>query len=261
MSSKLLFVTTVAGLQYLEYALIYIYSIKRAYPEYDVMIYSWDDITPIRKGLKLLNAEKCVKKIGFPYERSVKNYAKSRFLLGKHYFKNNKFAYIGDVDFFICKETPTILELHKSRLIQTGYCYSNEVRENMKRLTGLHFIDVDRYFNYTDSERIKAKKAIQEGDNSKTDEMMLYDMCEKSKAGLIPGNVRPHHGIHLGHVRQLLCKKNKRRKKGKNNIAQIRQSYRMQFIDAYENDPLFQKLITGLSIEKDIKLLYENLCN
>lgn len=261
MSSKLLFVTTTAGVKYLEYALVYIYSIKRAYPEYDIMIYSWDDVEPIKNKLKLLNAEKCVKKIAFPYEGNVKNYAKSRFLLGKHYFKNYKYAYIGDVDFFICKESQSILNLHLSRLKETGFCYSNEVRANMKRLTGLHFIDVERYFMNVESERIKAKKLVQSGNSNMTDEMMLYDMCKNSEAGLIPGNVRPHHGIHLGYIRQLLCSTEKRQKKGRKNIGSIRKNYRLQFTDAYENDPLFKELIKGLVIENDIKLLYENLCN
>ncbi len=251
-------VTVVGGEKYLEYSLIYIYSIKKAYPQYDIMIYSWDDFSHLRPKLKLLNAENCMMRLDFQYKKTVRNFQKSRFLLGKQFFKGHKYAYIGDVDFFICKEQPSIEELHTGRVKETGFCYSNKERRGLKRLTGLHFIEVDRYFKLIDVQLQKYKKRVLLGICNITDEEMLFQMCQNSKVGIITGQVRPHHGIHLGYVRQLLRKNSQ---KGLNNISKISKKYSAQFINAYENDPLFKELIKGLTIENDINILYENLRN
>src|SRR5699024_7261158 len=69
-----------------------------------------------------------------------------RFLLPYEAFKNFKFAYIGDVDFLIIRETPSLINGHKKHSNKIGVTYSNAIRAHSTRLNGLKFIIVKDYY-------------------------------------------------------------------------------------------------------------------
>lgn len=109
----------------------------------------------------------------------------------------------------ICEENQTILERHKNHCKINNIPYSNSLRGNQKRFTGLHFFNVFEYYENIDKiiEKkyidIKNKKIILS--NKYRNEHLLYDIIKESKMDFpkkeseisIDGS-GPHHGLHLG---------------------------------------------------------------
>lgn len=53
---KFLITTIVGGDLYQNFVPVYIYSLKKAYPDYDIRIYSWDKIKPSIKAIKAMRS-------------------------------------------------------------------------------------------------------------------------------------------------------------------------------------------------------------
>lgn len=98
-----------------------------------------------------------------------------------------EWVYISDVD--IINMTTDIVGVHKKIMSDANIPYSNMIRENSLRLTGLHFTHWDNYYpiqNYSDI-----------ASYAKQDEEFLYQLMAKRFPNVDNKNkVRPVHGIH-----------------------------------------------------------------
>lgn len=121
-----------------------------------------------------------------------------------------EYTYIGDIDLFI---TEDILKFHVNKLIENNMVFDNQIRisDREKRLTGLHFVKSDPYYNLVKDIQIKyinTSNLHQLGD-----EVVLYNVCNES--GLIMptytediklfNSNRPQHGIHISLNRKPFC--------------------------------------------------------
>lgn len=99
-----------------------------------------------------------------------------------------EYVYITDIDIICCED---IADKHIADMIQYNSPYSNIVRKNTKRLTGLHFTKYSAYYpldiNYIKTVSIP----------NKMDEVLLYDIVKKNTNIDLSRTYRPVHGIHM----------------------------------------------------------------
>lgn len=176
-----------------------------------------------------------------------------RWLFYDPMFDEYEYLYMGDIDIFICKEREDLLIQHIKHSKVLGLPYSNYLRINYyidnpsvhliyryilekkpnliletiikkikkeeyvrKRLSGLHFVKIDDYYQYVRPLFEKYINDITDPQSKlkyRNNESLLYDMIEETSMGLPPISpnspeldsnhcysvaYRPHHGIHLG---------------------------------------------------------------
>jgi hypothetical protein len=197
---------------YQDYIPVFVYSVLRSYPEYFVRIFLKEHLQPHnRKALDVIRAGMCDR-----FEVRENTFARldgfilrgSRWLLPHEALSDFEYAYISDVDFLICRETPDIRARH------VGYCrannlpYSNACRIKsppVKKLTGLHFIVVKPYYEamspVIEQVRVLIKSGSPHPYADADDESMLYDLVARGIGRFPPLWFRPGHGIHLGAIR------------------------------------------------------------
>lgn len=136
-----------------------------------------------------------------------------RWLFDFKYFKDFKYLYYGDLDVLILPEIRTLIETHNEIMIINKIPFSNQVRLNEKgeltqRLTGLHFVETEPYFNKMTPiinqilNDISFRKEIMYGVSR--DEELLYKMNKQVfifDDKKLSEFKRPIHGIHLGAIR------------------------------------------------------------
>lgn len=134
-----------------------------------------------------------------------------RFLLPREAVADLDYVYIGDVDFIVYNEVDdNFFEYYLKHCRATGLPFSNSVTndDGQLRMTGLHFIKVEEYYEVMQREI----QAVVQGKNKfaqsirksySYDEQVLYDMISRSfDLSSLDGYVRPHHGVHFGYVRK-----------------------------------------------------------
>src|SRR5829696_4441298 len=100
----------------------------------------------------------------------------------------SEYTYIGDIDMIILEGDVT--EQHVAHMAQTGLPYSNRLRPNTPRLTGLHFTRTDAHYPLV---------VPSDWNMMKNDEELLYRLV-RAKGLPLPAatdTFRPSHGIHL----------------------------------------------------------------
>jgi len=113
-----------------------------------------------------------------------------------------KFVYISDIDIFFTDKN--ITDIHLKLMSETGQDFSNIVRPNTTKLTGLHFTKWDSYYPLPMQRDATLDKI--------NDEMALY-LLVTQKTGKEPrkdldiGKFRPVHGIHCSPNRTIDSKK------------------------------------------------------
>lgn len=266
----LCFVAFVYG-DYTQYIPFYIYSILKSYPEYYVKIFVNKKLNSIEnKALEMIRErlstnfeirENYFKEFNIEELKIPEEGKKAlRFLLPKEEFLNFENVYFGDIDFLIVKETPNLLEGHLEHCKKTGLPYSNIVRKNSKRLTGLHFYKVDEYYNKMDeiiySYLENKDKLVSHLSKYKWDEEFLYDIVKEGIGfeGLSKYDYRPHHGFHIGTIRHGKITKGYL-ENGEHNPVHMLPSYTelKNKLAVYYRDPLFLdilELIPNLGIIK-----------
>jgi hypothetical protein len=259
--------SNVYGENYQQFIPLYIYSILRNYPDYFVYIKVDREInSTIKKQLSLLPNTDMFKIVEgdntslISFNKKISDRSKLKrnatWLFYDDYFAEFEYLYIGDIDVFICREYPSLLEQHIEHCKVLNLPYSNFVRSQfmktdksiltilrillgrgiseakawmrmedgvIKRMTGLHFVKVEEYFNAVipHFEKYNAiLNRVAEGNGSnrenmylKSNEILLYDLINDSGLGIppvIPNNYsehpndyksigfRPMHGMHLG---------------------------------------------------------------
>ncbi|WP_318502583.1 hypothetical protein [Bacillus sp. T3] len=252
---------------YTKYIPYYIYSILKSYPDYFVKIFCMDHLSEqenlcldlIRKNLST-NFEIKEKYFPFPKFRKNKLGKPFRFLIPHEEFSEFENVYLGDVDYLIVKENPSILEGHLEHCKKIGLPYSNQIRPNTKRLTGHHFLIVKEYYHLMQPIIEYYQNHLDEVYNemklNRSDEKFLYKIVEKGIGfGKMKENhYRPHHGFHLGIMRTNGFKKYVQ--EGPTNPFSSLPPYpilRKQLLEYYQ-DPLFQEIINNNPIHEIISL-------
>ncbi len=104
----------------------------------------------------------------------------------------SKYLYIGDIDIMICED---IVEAHALLIKRHELPFSNVIRNpeapiNQRRLTGLHFIETEKYLPLPDLSDLNLK--------IKNDEEVLYEIMSR-KDLMVPATFRerPELGLHM----------------------------------------------------------------
>lgn len=122
-------------------------------------------------GISLLKQQypNAIIDINICYTRIPPN--KLRFLLEPKHSLITNYTYIGDIDILLCEN---ILDFHINHMKKYNICFSNIVRPNSDRLSGLHFVQNNIYFQKTHNKRTYH---INHLNTLKSDEQMLFNIC------------------------------------------------------------------------------------
>ena len=200
---KKLCITTVVNKGYQRYIPAFVYFCFKSYPDYSIKLFLTEELAPEYRSLvsmleslgNLVIIENAFS--GFP--KTNQELKMLRWVLDKEDFDDYSNIYVGDIDILICREDPTLEEQHIRHCENTGLAYSNSVRPNSKRLSGLHFIKKDDYYQKMLPIIKKYTADLKNGVLRKVkNENMLYDMIYKAGFGFPETWFRPHHGLHLG---------------------------------------------------------------
>jgi len=121
-----------------------------------------------------------------------------------------EYTYIGDIDILL---TEPLVDFHVKKMQSRNLCFDNEIRQDLRRLTGLHFVKTNEYYNATRKARTGYNGPFG------NDEDLLCRIVESSFGDihkLIPTAEpfkisRPLHGTHLSLRRRPISPKSKMR--------------------------------------------------
>ncbi|KNC86251.1 hypothetical protein SARC_01573 [Sphaeroforma arctica JP610] len=229
--NELVITTYVAGLQYQDYIPLYIYFALLAYPDAFVAVYLQDSLHPdIGLKLDVIPSDRWCVHQTYKTKLSQSGHASlMRAFLNAEFLQQFKYQYVGDVDVFILRETPSLVKQHVQHMQMIGEPYSNVDRYVMgmpdkidkghkcraadcHRVTGLHFFETKPYMA-----RIKHAQAKWEGFLAQMggkkmcssilnvrklawcDETLLYRIITDSGMSVPTRQqwFRPHHGVHI----------------------------------------------------------------
>ncbi len=195
-------VAVVVNRKYQKYIPMFTYFCLRSYSEVGVRIFLIDgELKEKYEGIMdELKGDVVVKEAFKDFPKSNQELKMLRWVIPENNFDGYDNVYMGDVDMLICKEEISLEEQHLKHCMEMDLCYSNMVRPNSKhRLSGLHFIKKEEYYNKTESVMNKYSRLLKQGKfENKLNETMLYEMLKESGLGLPIKMFWVHHGIHLG---------------------------------------------------------------
>ncbi len=225
---KKLCISTVVDRKYHGYMPLFVYCCNRAYPEYDIKLFTYGDIKPhIREALNMQpGTHEIISGVFDRYHHTKYAPISWRFVVPPKYYEGYDYVYITDIDMMLVREETKLIDFHVKEMKKTQMCYSNSRRNGSHwkgkiSLTGLHFVD-QNWFKRTEKTRKKYAALLKAGDVGKKREYdghMLWRMVKESKLEVCrkyPLVVR-HHGIHLGNFRlfETMAKRKKRMGKTK----------------------------------------------
>lgn len=256
MSGKLCITTYVSGDQYQEFIPVFVYSIVKSYPDYDVIIFCGEEIRKnVKESLSFINDKSRFKIIenylSFKVDSLTSRVSSmsKRWLLYSEEFENYDYIYIGDIDIFINYENPSLLDQHLIHCETIGLDYSNVVRRShYNRVSGLHFVKREPYF-FKMLPVIQKYTKLMENNELMYDyscEYMLYDMLAEAGLGICPratgkdfadpgqASFRPDHGVHLAIFRDFYVKKRR--------IVSAEIKSQMKVLKETIDDPVFREI-------------------
>ncbi|MDT3369867.1 MAG: hypothetical protein LIR40_14705 [Bacteroidota bacterium] len=261
MKDRVCLTTFVYGEKYQDYIPLLLYSCKKAYPEYDIVLFLYE---PLRTDIKRILDEIGIDLSGVIIKENAYHHIGKmdswicrtiRWTLWDESFNKYDYLYIIDIDMFYIKEPVAIHEQHKIHMEVLGLPFSNVKRHSyvksrdklnilrrlkhaglinfieflnshgkeQNRVTGLHFVDIKKYYTILDKsmrdsiEKMISNKNIYKYVNEPNDEVILgtilstfmeFDMnqlaYQEVQSIVLDFNnfdkkeFRPHHGIHLG---------------------------------------------------------------
>lgn len=212
----LVFVTYVFG-DYYRYIPYYVFGINHSYPEADIKIFVDRKLTDREKKTLYPMNNLTLKRFNIDLPKKYirgGNGKAFRWLIPYEELKVWQYAYIGDVDMLIAREEPTLMDAHLQHMKTTGLPFSNGIRPEGKRMTGLHFIDIERYYKVMNpiigAYLISPRTLSQELAKCERNEHFLYRLLKRGfnfngiEKRITEGGdlyYRPHHGLHLGLLR------------------------------------------------------------
>jgi len=250
-------ILNVVNKQYQKYIPFYVFFSLKLYPTYGIKVISLDEMNKkyveIIKELEEMGDFVLIEDRKQFNRNEIKSY---RWLQDKKLFDGYDYGYIGDIDILLCEEDIPLLEQHLHHSNDEGLCYSNSVRPNSKRMSGLHFFHVDTYYEKMESCILKYKKMLFDGKlKNRKNEELLYQMINEVGLGVSTKWFRPHHGLHL----RLWQKSNPNLTRVLSDDDYCR--YFRYFLKI-ENDDLFQKIfrVTPLEEITQMKIHLTKLC-
>ncbi|HNW81647.1 MAG TPA: hypothetical protein PKG52_02030 [bacterium] len=148
---RLCFVTFVFGDKYQDYIPLLIYSLKKSYPEYHVMIFVHKKLKEdVRKQIEIL---KCLGSFEIKedflsnYEFDAPRGASVRWILWDKSFYNFETIYFVDIDIIYVKESPGIYEQHLNHMSLMKIPVSNVLRK-FTRKSMLDILYIARIFKH-----------------------------------------------------------------------------------------------------------------
>lgn len=143
--------------QYQEYIPLFIYFVSESYPGSYIEI----DLTnrlneQIAKDIDFFSDKKYNFQINeLQFNNSNKNnpdvLKTLRWITHKESFDNCKYLWIGDIDMYICRESPSLLSQHIKHMDFLGVPYSNFLRPRQPlRMSGIHIVRCEQWFNAID---------------------------------------------------------------------------------------------------------------
>ena len=202
---KLCFSTIVFG-WYQDFIPLYIYSILSNFPQHHVKIFLLETLTPTnRQHLDMIpNSNWEIIENFRPANTSPKS---ARYFLGPEYFSDFDYIYIGDIDIMIFNEfnQKNFYEFYLDKCEKTNLPFSNswyfDSNIGRYRMSGLHFIIKDPYFNQMS---VMLSKSYFSSNEYSFDEQLLFSMLSQifdlRNIG-INRYQRPLHGFHFGPFR------------------------------------------------------------
>jgi len=191
---------------YTRYIPLYIYSVLKAYPDYYLKIFVGGQLDAAEaRALALMPSGN--------YE-IIEGYCQDRVEMGKwckyvrrlvpyEQYKDFKYVYHGDVDFVIIPEIPSLKDWHVAHCEKLNLPFSNAIRPGTKRISGLHFIEVEPYYEKMSEIMAHYRRHPEEVEKKlvkTSDEWFTYEVLDDI-FGLDPlraeGFNRPEHGVHL----------------------------------------------------------------
>ncbi len=260
---------------YTKFIPYYVYSVLKSYPDYHVKIFIEKELTlPEKKCLTLIKhelsdnfsiLENFFPEYDFLNDTHIFGGGKKilRWLIPEDEFGEFDYVYIGDVDFLIIREEPSLLESHLDHCERTQLPFSNKVRKKPdsndygNRLSGLHFYIKKPYYEKLGpiiSAYLKNRnELIGSLSGINRNEHFLYYLV-KQGFDLVnlqnDNDFRPHHGIHLGFARGI---RSHSEMLNRLNSAATRVSLRLDdarcCLDSYLQDHLFQDMLEILPVD------------
>jgi len=217
---SLCFTTYVFG-WYQDYIPTYVYSILLAFPQHFVKIFLKEKLSDKNKhALDLVrkqvsNSFEIIEEFTDLDHCGLEHLPSLRFVMTRDYFEGFDYVYFGDVDFVIYNEKDdNFYERYIDHCNQTKLPFSNEWNydKGRFRMTGLHFIQKDAYFDVMDPFIEDMKKpdgndfrrecGFSKKSAPSYDEEMLYYMTTHAfDLRPLTGYLRPFHGLHFGTFR------------------------------------------------------------
>ena len=277
MDSRLCIAACVYGRKYQGWIPIYIYSIKKNYPEYDIKIFIDKDLSlGIKRLLKkydLYRGVDIIENIDFSREYGFKSTIEKRcfrWLVNGEPLKEYDYVYWGDVDIYIVKEDISLMKQHVDDMEISHRCYSNalrlsardymkrhkkSIRAHLFRLTGLHFVEAKTYYNEVASAQEMIIRYLKSGRLRFIDKLFFHDderclwlVHFLSRLEFPNGSYeidekvfRPLHGIHFALGREYAVY---RKIFNEGNIHYNDHTmYFRKFREEYNADPVLRSLI------------------
>ncbi len=257
--TKPLCIACVVDEEYQRFIPLFALSVFRAYPDYVVRVYFTGHLARgVRRALERIRSEgdfTIVDDFFPPYPRDPQVLKSLRWILYDDVFRKFKYLYLGDIDMFMCREEPDLVEFHAPRCARLGLPYSNAIRPGSQRLSGLHFIEVAPYFDATLKVIKRCSEKLRRGElrlrSSGGNEELLFRMM-KDSVGLPPesdradfARSRPHHGIHIGIWRRRF----RSPPPAVWHTKEVHAAYYRQFLEV-EADPLGQEILRACPLRE-----------
>ena len=227
---------------YQDYIPTYIYSILTAFPQHYVKVFLKESLNNANRSCLDLMPNKnfeVVENFNDFDKCEILHAAAERFLLTREYFDGFDYIYMGDVDFIIYDQfnEPNFYDRYVKHAESVGLPFSNEWNYDWGgkfRMTGLHFMIKDPYFDVMDSFIEDMKKPKNEFKReciytplwpSYDEEMLFYMAMRAFNLQPLTGYRRPFHGMHWGTFRLInfgdaYCADEVHVTDGKNNLPQ-----------------------------------------
>jgi len=196
-------VATIVNRAYQKYIPMFLYFCLKSYPMYGIKLFLTEKIDERYRGiidrLKELGTIELVENYAKEFPKSMHHELKTlRWLLEVDFFDAYDYIYVGDIDIIICRENESLLDQHLKHCANINLPYSNSVRPNSKRLSGLHFMKKNEYYEKMNGVMRKYRLLLKNGAlRYAKNEETLYKMVKESGFLLPEGWFRPHHGLHL----------------------------------------------------------------
>ena len=267
---KLCFTTYVYG-WYQDYIPTFILSILTAFPQHYVKIFLEEQLSNANRNClesirsKVSDRFEVVESFSELDWTLIPHAASYRFLLTREYFEEFDYIYFGDVDFIIYNEyNDQFFDTYLDHCKNTGLPFSNEWNYDWGkfRMTGLHFVIKDRYFDLMDKWILQMRnpegnwfrsQCIHNETHPSYDEEMLFYMAFNA-FDLRPliDYQRPYHGLHFGTFRRLektdsFVRNRVHKTDGRNNLPDWVKN--LDKINQVFNNPLFPEIYEAMCSE------------